>query len=56
MHLNMVSFTGLMGSSTSIADIHTRIYIYVHTKPQIEHDYLPHANALGNNPEHIMNA
>ena len=42
MHLNMVSFEGFVGSSTSVADIY--IFIY-HTKPQIEHDYLPHANA-----------
>ena len=33
----------LQGPSTSIADI------YIYTKPQIEYDYLPHANAFGNN-------
>ena len=39
MGLNMVGF---VGSSTSVADI------YMHTKPQIEHDYLPHANVFRN--------
>ena len=28
----------------SVADI----YVYIYTKPQIEHDYLPHANMFGN--------
>ena len=37
--INMVSF---VGSSTSVADI------FIYTKPQIEHNYLPHANAFGN--------
>jgi len=32
MHLNMVSFEGFAGSSTSVADI----YIIYHTRPQIE--------------------
>ena len=43
MHLNMVSFEGFAGSSTSVVDI------YIHTKPQIEHDYWPHANGFINN-------
>ena len=46
MHSNMVSFVGFAGSSTSVAYIY--IYLYIHTKPQIEHDYLPHANAFSN--------
>ena len=28
--------------------LQTYIDIYKHTKPQIEHDYLTHANAFGN--------
>ena len=35
-----------MESSTSIADI------FIYTKPQIEHDYLPHANAFSNKLRH----
>ena len=51
MHLNMVSFEGFAGSSTSFADMYIyNIYIYIcHTKPQIGHGYLPHANAFCNN-------
>ena len=43
MQLSMVSFTGFVGV------IHIRCrHMHIYTKPQIEHNYLPHANAFGN--------
>ena len=42
----MVSFIGLCGGHPHL--LQTYIYIYMHTGGSIEHKYLPHANAFGN--------
>jgi len=44
---NLINKINVTGSSTSVADIYY-IELY-YTKPQIEHDCLPQANAFGNN-------
>jgi len=46
----MVNLRASQRSSTPVTDIH--MHAHIQAKPQIEHDHLPHTNAIGNNMHH----